>query len=337
MNDIAMVIAPVSPESPCGPNVYEEGIDGELARLLVSATGGEQLHAVEGQRKEGGGPVGLAAWRKIEEMVLETFRETKHLELAWYLILSQGHLRGIEGLTDGLYVMTQLLTEFPDTLHPAEPDDDFDYRKRVLDRLVEKPVTLALDHVRISDGRQTGAFTLLDYRTAYAGTGPDPKLIEQSFVETVKEKPLYYEELARNVAELRGELGRLEVAVKNAFVSYDIPLAAFRTALSELEAAVSAFGGAPQEQGGAATPNSPSGSAPVAARLTDGLATREDVVRLLGRIIQFYQKSEPTSPVPIMLERAQRVAIMDFKEIVKEFNLSGSPSIQDVLGWKSEN
>jgi len=312
MNDIAMVIAPVSPESPCGPNVYEEGTDGELARLLVSAIGGEQLHAVEGQRKEGGGPEGLAAWRKIEEMVLE-------------------------GLTDGLYVITQLLTEFPDTLHPEEPDDDFDYRKRVLDRLAEKAVTLALDHVRISDGRQTGAFTLLDYRTAYAGTGPDPKLIEQSFAETVKEKPSYYEELARNAADLRGELGRLEEAVGNAFTSYNIPLATFRTALTELEAAVSTFGGAPPEQGGASTPNSPAGSAPVAARPADGLATREDVVRLLGRIIQFYQKSEPTSPVPIMLERAQRVAIMDFKEIVKEFNLSGSPSIQDVLGWKSEN
>jgi type VI secretion system protein ImpA len=337
MNDISMVIAPVSEASPCGPNVYEDqGIDGALQRLVEAAMGGAQVSAVEGERKEGGAPNGLAAWREVEAVSLETFRETKHLELAWYFFLSQGYLRGLEGLTDGLDIMSQLLSRFAVDLHPAEPDDDFNFRKRVLDRLTEKAVVLALDQVRITEGRQTGSYTFSDYRKARAGTGPDPKLIEQGFADTIKERPSYYDEILRQAAELRGALERLEKAAGYSFESYTVPLAPLKQSLSELEAAVSAFGGPLPEAGESPAADSAAGGTPGAARSADGLASREDVVRLLGRIIQFYQKFEPTSPVPIMLERAQRVATMDFKEIVREFNLSGSPSIQDVLGWKND-
>ena len=70
--------------------------------------------------------------------------------------------------------------------------------------------------------------------------------------------------------------------------------------------------------------------------MPDQINSREDVVKTLAKIILFYTKNEPTSPVPIMLERAQRVATMDFKQIVQEFNLTATPSIQEVLGWKTE-
>jgi predicted component of type VI protein secretion system len=159
-------------------------------------------------------------------------------------------------------------------------------------------------------------------------------LIEQSFADTVKERPLYYDGILRDVSELKDAIARLEKAAGYAFDSYDVPLAPLKKNLAEFEAALSVFGGPlPDADSALAIDPAP---APGILRQAGGLATREDVVHQLGRIIQFYQKFEPTSPVPIMLERAQRVATMDFKEIVKEFNLSGSPSIQDVLGWKSD-
>lgn len=337
MNEVAFVISPISPDSPCGPNVYDDrGIDGELQRLVESAMGADQMSAVEGERRDGGKPVGAAAWREVESLALETFRETKHLELAWYFMLSQGHLRGLEGLTDGLDIITQLLTRFPVDLHPLEPEDDFKYRRLSLDRMAEKPVAMVLDLVKITEGRQTGAYSLMDYRKAHLGLGMDPKVLEQSFAETVKEKPSFYEDVSGSADALRAAMIRLEKAAGDRFASYQVPLAELKGKLIELESAIEAFGGPPAESGDSELEMAAPGTRAGATKSDGSLASREDVVRLLTKIIQFYQKFEPTSPVPFMLERASRVVTMDFKEIVGEFNLSGNPSIQEVLGWKNE-
>lgn len=339
MSDIGQAIAPVSQESPCGPNVYEDQDIGgaRLQPLVDSALGSGRMGAVDGERRESDSPSGIAAWRKIEEIAYQTFRETKHLELAWYFLLCQGHLRGLEGLADGFDVMSQLLSRYPQDLHPAEPDDDYEWRRVVLDRLTDPALLLALDAVPVAEGRVSGSFNLAAYRKSVSGEGVDFREIEQGYAETVKERPTYYQQLADHCAALRESITRLSKVVAESFQSYEAPVKPLESRLAELESVAGNFGAVPaaaategEVSTGAAKPAS-------AAAGPEGISSREDVVRMLNRIVQFYQRTEPTSPVPLMLERAQRVAMMDFKEIVKEFNLSGSPSIQDVLGWRDEN
>lgn len=337
MSDISLVLAPISPDLPCGEDTFDN-LSGLLYKLASAGMGEEGESTVEGERRDSSAPTGMGAWRELDEMVLEAFRETKHLELAWYLLLAQGHLRGLAGLIDGLDVINNLILEFWNSVYPTEPEDDFEIRRLALDRLADPAVLSIIDGVRVVEGKQAGNFTLEDLGRSRSGSGADPRLMEQGFAETVKEKPSYYDELAVLANELSETITRLEASIRERFSSYQAPLGPLRKRLAELGAAISGFSGvALVEAGGAADgEEAPGGGAGPVSRAADAIGSREDVVRLLAKIIQFYQKSEPTSPVPIMLERAQRVAIMDFKEIVREFKLSGSPSIQEVLGWKDD-
>jgi predicted component of type VI protein secretion system len=171
------------------------------------------------------------------------------------------------------------------------------------------------------------------------GDGVDFKEIEQGYAETVKERPNYYQQLAERCGALRESISRFARVVSDCFQSYEAPLKPLESRIAELESVAAHFGAV---GGVAGTDISQSaeggvgGASSAVASGTEGLSSREDVVRMLQKIVQFYQRTEPTSPVPLMLERAQRVAMMDFKEIVKEFNLSGNPSIQDVLGWRED-
>jgi len=51
---------------------------------------------------------------------------------------------------------------------------------------------------------------------------------------------------------------------------------------------------------------------------TFAVATREQVLQLLAQVINFFQAAEPTSPIPLLLERARAMASRDFISLLKE-------------------
>lgn len=61
-------------------------------------------------------------------------------------------------------------------------------------------------------------------------------------------------------------------------------------------------------QGGGAAPASVPGT----------IQSREDVVRALDRICEFYARTEPSSPVPMLLQRARRLVDKSFLEVLRD-------------------
>ena len=59
------------------------------------------------------------------------------------------------------------------------------------------------------------------------------------------------------------------------------------------------------------------GRAPRAAAITGDVASRDDVIRMIDKILAYYQRYEPSSPVPMLLERAKRLAPMSFMEVME--------------------
>lgn len=78
--------------------------------------------------------------------------------------------------------------------------------------------------------------------------------------------------------------------------------------------------------GPAAMPAAPAPSAPGEIR------TREDVVRTLERIIAFYDRTEPSSPVPFLARRMVRMVPMDFLQLVEEMAPGGAKEFRTVAG-----
>ena len=60
--------------------------------------------------------------------------------------------------------------------------------------------------------------------------------------------------------------------------------------------------------------------------------SRDDVERALGQIIAFYERTEPSSPIPHLARRVQRMVHMDFLELMSEVAPSGMKEFRNAAG-----
>jgi type VI secretion system protein ImpA len=100
------------------------------------------------------------------------------------------------------------------------------------------------------------------------------------------------------------------------------------------DAAVPAPGG---EGAGAAA--APSGAAPAASAAANALGpvtSRDDVVRALNLVLDYYKANEPSSPVPLLVQRAKRLVPMSFMDAIKDLAPAGLKELQAVSGNTDE-
>jgi type VI secretion system protein ImpA len=74
------------------------------------------------------------------------------------------------------------------------------------------------------------------------------------------------------------------------------------------------------------------GPAAAAGRLTGEIQSREDVIKALEKICQYYARHEPSSPLPLLLTRAKRLASKSFLEIVQDLTPDALGQIQALAG-----
>ena len=59
----------------------------------------------------------------------------------------------------------------------------------------------------------------------------------------------------------------------------------------------------------------------------------EDVIRTLDRLCKYYEKYEPSSPLPLLLMRAKRLASMSFLDIIKDLSPDALTQARAVGGF----
>jgi len=64
---------------------------------------------------------------------------------------------------------------------------------------------------------------------------------------------------------------------------------------------------------------------------------RADALRLLDLVVEFYQRSEPSSPLPLLISRARRLAEMDFMEILRDLAPDGVTQAERIAGVSSSD
>ena len=93
-----------------------------------------------------------------------------------------------------------------------------------------------------------------------------------------------------------------------------------------IEFVPSAAGGDTDEDGSA---GEGSGSAPVAS---GAINSRADVIRVLDKICEYYAVQEPSSPIPLLLRRSQRLVEKSFLEILEDMVPDGLKQAKIVSG-----
>lgn len=90
----------------------------------------------------------------------------------------------------------------------------------------------------------------------------------------------------------------------------------------------------PETASPAQKPQAAASTKPTAtAAATPGeINSRDDVERALGQIIAFYERTEPSSPIPHLARRVQRMVHMDFMELMSEIAPSGMKEFRNAAG-----
>lgn len=70
--------------------------------------------------------------------------------------------------------------------------------------------------------------------------------------------------------------------------------------------------------------------------MPDRLSNRAEVMACLDRIIEFYDRTEPASPVPYLARRMRRMVPMDFLELMEDLAPSGLKEFRSLAGLSDD-
>lgn len=337
--NIDELVTALSEEEPCGPDLE---YDREMIALLNESAGKPEVQygdtVVEAVPPE---------WKSVKKMALGVAARTRDLRVAIVLLRSLMALHGIEGASDGLTLVQRLLEEQWDFVHPQlDPDDDMDPTMRI-----NSLAALADGPSFVREFKEVGFVTL-------PGLGPlNVRQLEYATGEVAAPAGQQKHEVTTiqaSMADIAPEhmaltIERLEAAYK-AIMGIEKSLSSRVGAsnMLNLDAIIKPIkkardfilaqqpGAAPVDEGAAVVETgAAAGSGSNSARsvaISGEIASRDDVLRMIDKICTYYSKYEPSSPVPILLQRAKRLVPKNFIEIMEDLTPDGLAQLQVISG-----
>jgi type VI secretion system protein ImpA len=348
MINVDELLQPVAGDKPCGEDfTYHPSF--------------QNLEAIaRGKPETQFSPAEEPQWKEVRDAALEVLGQSKHLAAGVILTVALLKIGGLEGLRDGLAVVRGLVEKFWNDLYPRlDPDDNNDPTERlnILNNLSSagEPhrFTVHLRQVVLCESSALGRITLQQVITAKekagkpapeggsAGNEPDLNQIQAGFRDA---GPDAVKATLALVEETIGHANGLETFLDTTlgsgrgvnFETLDKLLGEMKHALEPF--AVGEEAAAPSPGGEAAPAEAGGSSGRPAARGGPGMSgtiqTRADVTKALDLICQYYRQNEPSSPIPLLLQRAQRLVDKDFMEIMGDLNPDALSALQVITGTK---
>ncbi len=345
--DMGHWLEEVSADTPAGPNLEFDAEFGALER------------AAQGKPEQQVGDTVIPAeepeWKDVAAQALALLERTRDLRIAGHLAVAQLHLRGLPGYAEGLALVRQLLQTRWAEVHPQlDPEDDHDptLRANALLRLADPAwVMRTLRDLPLAASPRAGKVA---WREIALATGllepeegrekPSEASIRGAFQET---DPTRLETVRAAVATAVQDAA----AIPAAFDAHAGPgsgpdFTGLQKLLREIQRGIERFAPAqgepadgPLDAAPLADAEAPATSRPAAgvsvAALTS-VATRADALRLLDLVCQYYERHEPSSPLPLLIERARRLADKNFLDILRDLAPDGLSQAQTIAGARDE-
>jgi type VI secretion system protein ImpA len=338
MIPVEELLKPISEEKPCGEDLsYDPGFQ-ELETLM------------RGKEETQFAPAEEPDWRRLRERCLELWPRAKDFRLAATSCLAFLKTDGLVGFRDGLAVLKGLLAQYWDRAYPLlDPGDNNDPTERVnIIAALATPIGTFGDPMRLlerlretplANSAQMGRFSLADILRSEAGeAGPDKKpppaatQIEAAFRDTKPEDLLAINTAVTDAIALVKEIDQLLTQTIGADKAPDLDL--LPAELKEVQKRLIPYLPAGTVAAAEVSEGAPSVAAAGPNLISGEVQSRQDVVRMIEKICDFYKKAEPSSPVPYVLRRAQRLAEMDFMQIMDDLS---PDSVKDILRITGES
>ncbi|WLH46213.1 type VI secretion system protein TssA [Pseudomonas beijingensis] len=344
--DVPLLLAAVSATSPCGEDLE---YDADFLRLERDSRG-------QPERSMGDSilPAEPPEWRSIQQQSLDLLQRSKDLRITHFLMQSSLALEGLPGMARVLTLISELLKQYWAELHPrldADDDNDPTVRINALAGLTSDVTLRLLRESILTRSRTFGAVSL---RAAANASGlqsfPDENLgAEQLAGALLDSDPEQLEITRAALLEARSAAEAIEQQVSDQVGSAQgVDLGPLK---QPLKMALQILGQFAPQSGDSALPDSVSddsaetteyASAPSAPRHTSNstvsgdINNRDDVLRSLDRILAYYTRHEPSSPLPVLLNRAKNLVHADFAAIVRNLIPDGMSQFENLRGPDSE-
>lgn len=340
MIDVGELLREISADSPCGEDLEYDAQYGELERTAEGKPERQIGDVIQ--------PAEPPDWKAVRGLALELLKRTKDLRVAMQLCLALTHTEGFPGLHQGLALIRGLLEKYWDQVHPQlDPDDNNDptFRLNTLAALTAPELMIsAAREAPLVSSRAMGRFDLRDWEIAHgrltAPEGmqepPTEAVIDAAFTEApVEEIDATLEALNGALNELDAIGGRLDEQVGAGAAPDLSPLKGLLQEAGQVVGAQLARrgGGSPAlEETAAMTENPTPAPAVGGTGVPAALNSREDVVRALDAICDYYRRHEPSSPIPLLMQRAKRLATMDFMAIIRDLAPGAVQQVEEIRG-----
>jgi len=274
----------------------------------------------------------------VRDRSLELLQRSKDLRVAMYLAIALLKTDGLGGLTDGLSLIHGLLERFWDHLHPhLDAEDNYDplERMNVLQSLSAATVSeqdpirfkQRLAEVPLCSSAQMGRFSLKDIQLAKgeipavgddAARVPDIGVIDAAFQDTGTDDLLAISQATEEAIEHAAAV--TAVFARQASQGQAPDLSGFQAVLGNIHRCIQEYlakrnyrTGTQQDSAGDA------GEANTGAVSSSGeIRSANDALLAMERICQYFERHEPSSPVPLLLRRAQRLVAKTFLEVIRD-------------------
>jgi type VI secretion system protein ImpA len=332
--NIDSLLQPVSADAPCGADLEYDPAFLELDRLSESKPEQQMGSTIV--------PAQEPDWKDVARRALELL--PKDLRIAAKVTRALLYTEGLAGFADGLTLMRGVVEKFWDGFYPKlDPEDNNDptFRVNILMGLCDGPAFI--DRVRLVplvSARSFGRFSLRDMAMASgelsppAGTeAPSSSAIDGAFNECPVPELQATADAVRSALD---SLRAMEAFVGEKVGASDGPNFSkltdvlrsaekiMATRLLRRGVGVEAIAGEAGAEGAVAGAVGPS--------MTGEINSRDDVLRVLDKVCSYYERVEPSSPIPILLQRSKRLVSANFLDIVRDIAPDGLSQVENLRG-----
>ncbi len=314
--------------APCGPDLE---YDNDFLELTQAAAGKPETQVGDAVRA-----AEPPEWRRVHELSEELLGRSRDLRIAMHWVRALLHLQGYAALPVGLRLISGLLRERWDHLHPMPDPDDGDLYARV------NTLTLLREHAGLV-GDLRAAYVVRDRaigelsvraielaaglaQPLSSETAP-PQEPQRLMLAAAVEKDPGLRDVAQQAAQ---ELQAL-AAVLQERLGGDAPdLKPLRVLVGAVSALMPEAAEAAGDEAG--EPGEAGAAAGSRRSLTGSVNSREDALRAIDLVCQYLERAEPSNPATLFLKRARHLVNHNFLQLLKELAPDSLSEVARIVG-----
>lgn len=340
--DIKGLLETITPDNTCGIDLRNDILTFELE----DAARGRSAR-LEGDKEI---PAEEPDWAKVGELAQALLTKSKDLRVVMHLMRSLIQTEGYAGFAAGLTLLRGLIVDHWEFVYPRlDPEDKFDPTERlnILEELNDtQKLLIYVRTATLVTSREFGRFSLRDHEFASgkqsvpaATVAPALASIEGCF------KAAELDSIHATGVVIQQSLDALS-AIGEALTAKLAPEPPpnFSPLIQNLKNAHRLIDASLKQRSvvDAGTLNEPGSEQPVSAAVPTVSAgpgtirSREDCVKALDLVAEYFRKHERSSPIPLLLDRAKRLMTKDFLEIMQDIAPDGVSQASKVFGTEAK-